>query len=56
MNAKKLQSARNIESKLAPTDSPLKFLSPFQRQKSKALAKEWRAFNHGLFGDIINKI
>lgn len=56
MNAKKFQPARRIESNVAPTDSPLKFLSPFQREKSKALAKEWKAFNYGLFGDIINKI
>ncbi len=56
MNAKKFQPALKLESKSDAMESPLKFLSPFQKAKSNAIAKEWKAFNNGLFGDIINKI
>lgn len=56
MNAKKLQSVVKTESKAVVKDSPLKFLSPFQKRKSASLSKEWKAFNYGLFGEIINKI
>ena len=56
MNAKKLQSVVKIEVKAEVEESPLKFLSAFQKSKSAALSKEWKAFNYGLFGQIINKI
>jgi len=55
MNAKKYQPIlRNSVKTEGLMDSPLKFLSPFQKQKSAALAKDWRSFTHGLFGDILN--
>lgn len=56
MNAKKLQSVVKIETTAVAKETPLKFLSPFQKQKSASLSKEWKAFNYGLFGQIINKI
>lgn len=56
MNAKKFNPAGKLETKEAVSDSPLKFLSPFQKQKTAALSKEWKAFTYGLFGEIINKI
>lgn len=57
MNAKKLIPGSSIPtSTVSLTASPLKYLSASQREKTDSIAKDWKLFTHGLFGEILNKI
>lgn len=37
-------------------ETPLKFLSAMQREKSKRITKDWKLFTYPLFGEMIDNI
>tara|TARA_B100000508_G_C11367416_1_gene231982 strand:+ start:572 stop:739 length:168 start_codon:yes stop_codon:yes gene_type:complete len=55
MNAKQYIFTKSA-AKSYGVDSPLRFLSPAQKQKAKTLSKDWKSFTYGIYGDILDKL